>query len=165
MQAWMRTRRIAAIPLICLMAIALSSCAGLWPSRGGRIVPDREATLLFEKKQCTADYQYYYSGAELYPHALIGIRKDVRLEDDTLWKKIAMTPERCKDMVEHMQTRALGLGMFPHGFVIQDEQGRRIGVWYSILTATTPVSMIDDRTAVIHTPPVDTYMRYEREQL
>ena len=32
-----------------------------------------------------------------------------------------------------------------------------------ILTATTPVWMKDDHTAVIPTPPVDTYLRYEKD--
>jgi hypothetical protein len=95
--------------------------------------------------------------------ALTGLRKDIGLEDDTLWKKVDMTPERCLDMVSHIQTRAPGLGLFPYGFIIQDDQGRRIGVWYSILTATTPVWMLNDHTAVIHTPPVDTYLRYEKD--
>jgi hypothetical protein len=95
--------------------------------------------------------------------ALTGLRKDIGLEDDTLWKKVDMTPERCLDMVSHIQTRAPGLSLFPYGFIIQDDQGRRIGVWYSILTATTPVWMLNDHTAVIHTPPVDTYLRYEKD--
>lgn len=158
-----RKRRNTGIIALCFFTVMLSSCAGLWPERIGRIVPDREAALIFEKKQCGGDYQYYYSGSDLYPSALMGVRKDIRLEDDTLWKKVAMTPERCLDMVSHIQTRALGLGQFPYGFFIRDDQDRRIGVWYSILTATEPVWMKDDHTAVIHTPPVDTYLRYENK--
>jgi hypothetical protein len=163
MRALMRKIRNVQTVLICFLVMMLSSCAGLWPNRVGRIVPDPEAALTFEKKQCGAEYQYYYSGSELYPSALMGIRKDIRLEDDTLWKKVDMTPERCLDMVSHIQTRALGLSLFPYGFVIQDDQGKRIGIWYSILTATTPVWMKDNHTAVIHTPPVDTYLRYEKD--
>jgi hypothetical protein len=163
MREFMRKERLAETIAICFFAMILSSCAGLWPERIGRIVPDREAALIFEKKQCGDGYQYYYSGSDLYPSALMGLRKDIRLEDDTLWKRIDMTPERCLDMVSHIQTRTLGLGLFPYGFIIQDDRGMRIGVWYSILTATTPVWMLDDRTAVIHTPPVDTYLRYEKD--
>lgn len=82
-----------AIAVMCLFAMTLSSCAGLWPSRIGGIVPDREASQIFTKGQCTADFQYHYSGSDLYPSALIGVRKDIRLEEDTLWKKIDMTPD------------------------------------------------------------------------
>jgi hypothetical protein len=163
MHEFMRKERLAETIAICFFAMLLSSCAGLWPDRIGGIVLDREAALIFEKKQCGGDYQFYYSGSDLYPSALMGVRKDIRLEDDTPWKKVDMTPERCVDMVSHIQTRALGLGLFPYGFVIQDDQGRRIGVWYSILTATTPVWMVDHHTAVIHTPAVDTYLRYEKD--
>lgn len=163
MMKFMRKRHYVETVALCFFAVMLSSCAGLWPDRIGRIVLDREAAMIFEKKQCGAEYQYYYSGSDLYPSALMGIRKDIRLEDDTLWKKVDMTPERCLDMVSHIQTRSLGLSQFPYGFVIQDDQGKRIGVWYSILTATTPVWMKDNNTAVIHTPPVDTYLRYEKD--
>jgi hypothetical protein len=163
MHVFIKKECCVGIVALCFFTVMLSSCAGLWPDRIGRIVPDREAALIFEQKQCGADYDYYYSGSELYPSALIGIRKDIRLEDDTLWKKVAMTPERCRDMVSHIQTRALGLGLFPYGFVIRDDQGKGIGVWYSIMTATEPVWMKDDHTAVIRTPPVDTYFRYEKD--
>lgn len=156
-------RRFSVISLACLMVMILWSCAGFWPERSGRIVPDGDAARIFEKNQCGADYSYYYSGSALYPHAMMGIRQDIKLEDDTLWKKVHMTPERCKEMVAQMQTRALGLGLFPYGFVIQDDRGRPIGIWYAIMTTTTFVSMRDDHTAVIHTPPVDTYTRYEKD--
>lgn len=159
----MRKERLAEAVIICFLALILVSCTGLWPDRIGGIVPDREAALIFEKKQCGGDYQFYYSGSDSYPSALMGVRKDIRLEDNSLWKQVAMTPERCLEMVSHIQTRALGLGQFPYGFIIQDDRGRRIGVWYSILTATTPVWMIDDQTAAIHTPAVDTYLRYEKD--
>lgn len=163
MRKFIRKERFAETIAICIIAMILSSCAGLWPNRIGRIIPDREAALIFEKKQCGADFHYFYSGSDLYPSALMGIRKDLKLEDDTLWKKVDMTPERCLDMVSHIHTRALGLALFPYGFIIQDDQGKRIGIWYSILTATTPVWMKDDQTAVIHTPAVDTYLRYEKD--
>ncbi len=163
MQEFMRKNRCVKIAAVCLFAMMLSACAGLWPSRIGRIVLDGDAALIFTKGQCSTDFQYYYSGSDLYPSALIGLRKDIRLEDDTLWKKIDMNPERCRDMVSHIDTRALGLGQYPRGFSIRDDQGRRIGIWYSIMTALTPVSMKDDHTAVIHTPAVDTYLRYERD--
>jgi hypothetical protein len=155
-----RILRAAAIGFVILM---LSACAGLWPDRIGRIVPDPDAALIFEKNQCGADYQYYYSGSDVYAHAMIGLRKDIRLEEGTLWKKIDMTPERCRDMVSYMKTRALGLMQMTYGFAILDDRGSRIGIWYSILSATKPVSMADDHTALIHTPDVDTYTRFEKE--
>lgn len=158
-----RKRRYWGIVALCFFTVLPSSCTGLWPERIGRIVPDRDAALIFEKKQCGGDFHYYYSGSELYPSALMGLRKDIKLEDDTLWKKISMTPDRCLDTVSHIQTRALGLSLFPYGFVIQDDRGGRIGIWYSILSATEPVWMLDDHTAVIPTPAVDTYTRYEKD--
>jgi len=163
MQEFMRKRRCVEIAAICLFVMTLSSCAGLWPSRIGGIIPDRDAGLIFTKMQCSAEFQYYYSGSEHYPSAIIGIRKDSKLEDDTLWKAVDMSPKLCRDMVSNVETRALQLNLFPYGFSILDDQGKRIGVWYSIITAPTSVWMKDDHTAVIYTPDIDTYIRYERD--
>jgi hypothetical protein len=66
MRALMRKERLVEIFAIYCFAMILGSCAGLWPERIGGIVPDRGAMLIFERKQCSADYQYYYSGSVLF---------------------------------------------------------------------------------------------------
>ena len=50
-----------------------------------------------------------------------------------------------------------------HGFVILDDKGKQIGVWYSILKATTKssVRMKDDKTVLIDTPDIDTWLQFE----
>jgi hypothetical protein len=63
-----------------------------------------------------------------------------------------------------MQSKALSIGQFQHGFAILDDKGRQIGVWYSILRAATTVKMTDDQTVMIYQPPLNTYMRYEDEK-
>lgn len=156
--------RFFPLAVFSLFILNLSACAGLWPNRIGSIALDEQAALIFEKKHCEGDYKYYYSGSDLHPSALLGIRKDLNLEENTLWKKIDMTPDRCRDMVSGIQTRALNLGFVSRGFVIKDDRGGTVGVWYSIMTATTPVIIKDDRTLAIHTPAVDTYLRYENDR-
>jgi hypothetical protein len=50
-----------------------------------------------------------------------------------------------------------------HGFAILDDKGKRIGVWYSILEATTnsSVRMKDSKTVLIDTPDINTWLQFE----
>jgi len=56
-----------------------------------------------------------------------------------------------------MQARALALMLIQHGFIMFDDKGNQIGVWYSILEATTALKMKDNRTVIIYTPDIDIY--------
>jgi hypothetical protein len=44
-----------------------------------------------------------------------------------------------------------------------DDKGRRIGVWYSILTAPTFVRMQEEGTVRIDTPELETYEKIRPE--
>ena len=87
----------------------------------------------------------------------MGLHRDYRLDPRTLWKEVTMTPEKMKEIVQSLQTKAWDYGLLQHGFDISDDKGRRIGVWYSILTAPTFVRMQEDGTVRIDTPELETY--------
>lgn len=129
----------------------------------GAISPDRSVTRSFETFQINPDYHYYYSGSDVYPNALIGLDKQYALEPD-LWKKIEPAQKDFRDLISQMQTKALGIGQSQFGFAILDDKGRRIGVWYSLLRASTSVKMLDDRTVLVYQPALNTYDRYEEER-
>jgi hypothetical protein len=126
----------------------------------GTINPDQNVTRSFEAFQVNPNFYYYYSGSDMCPNALIGLDKKFKLEPD-LWKKMETTPKDFKDMIYQMQTKALTFRQSQHGFAILDDRGRQIGVWYSMLEATTSVKMKDDQTVLIYTPPLDTYLKYD----
>ena len=44
-----------------------------------------------------------------------------------------------------------------------DDKGMKIGIWYSILSVKTWLKMEDERTGIIYTPDIDTYLKYENE--
>jgi hypothetical protein len=44
---------------------------------------------------------------------------------------------------------------------MRDEGGREIGVWYSVLFATTTVKAEADNKVDVARPPQDTYLKYE----
>jgi len=148
--------------VMCILIIFLSSgCSGSLFKNYGRITPDGNVTNDFEKYQVNPNYNYYISGSDVYPIAIIGLDKALTLEPD-LWKQVEITPKKLRELVQGMQfkVKALSWRLVLHGFAMFDENGKQIGVWYSILGAKTSLSMKDDRTVIIITPDIDTYLTY-----
>lgn len=146
--------------LLCLAAVA---CAGPLFRNYGRIVPSEEMTAAFESRRVDPGLRYYISGSNLYPNALMGLRRDCRLDPETLWKEVEMTPILMKEIVWFMQAKASEYRQFQYGFEIYDNKGRPIGVWYSILSARTFIRMQEDGTVRIDTPDLETYEKFEIE--
>ncbi len=150
--------------VMCIVIIATSAgCTSLLVKRNyGRITPDRNATIAFETYQINPNYNYYISGSDVYPHVIIGLDKFYNIEPD-LWKHIDMTPHKLRELVLDMEQkiRHLNMTLTLHGFALRDDRGKQIGIWYSILGATTSLWMKDERTVIIITPPLDTYYRYD----
>ena len=143
-----------AVLLLCM------GCAGTFFKNYGGITPDAEATKAFESYRINPNYNYYISGSAVYPNALMGLEKTYTLDSD-LWKKIEPTPQEFREIVQDMQTKALSLRQYQHGFAILDDSGRRIGGWYSLLSVRTVVQNKGGGKVSIFTPDLDTYNRYE----
>ncbi|MGZ6193511.1 MAG: hypothetical protein ACXWME_12570 [Syntrophales bacterium] len=149
----------------CIMLMLLSSgCASMQLKNYGSIVADGRVMEAFDKFQVNPNYDYFYSGSEVYPNAVMGLDKSYTLESD-LWKKVDMTPAKLREIVTSMKDKAATVNLMTslHGFVILDDRGKQIGVWYSILKATTKssVRMKDDKTVLIDTPDIDTWLQFE----
>jgi len=155
-------RKLSVFHVLMFMALAFSclGCAGLLAGKYGSMVPDGKASAAFESFQLSAGVNYYVSGSDEYPNAMLGLNREYTL-DSTLWKRIEPTPARFRDLVLQMQARAWQIGQRHYGFAVVDDQGRQIGIWYSILAARTPVVMKEDRHVEIYTPDIDTYIKYE----
>jgi len=148
------------IPAI-LLCLAAAACAGPFFRNYGRIVPSEEITAAFESHRVDPGLRYYISGSDLYPNALMGLSRDCRLDPETLWKEVAMTPEVLREIVGNIKTKAFEYTQFPHGFELRDEGGRAIGAWYSILSARTFLQVKEDGTVRIDTPDLETYEKLE----
>lgn len=148
--------------MLVLVLLSSAGCTSSLFKNYGSIVPDGAVTNTFEKYQVNPNYNYYISGSEVYPNAIIGLDKAYALEPD-LWKKVEMTPGKLRELVQYMHDKVstVSLGSALHGFATFDDKGKQIGVWYSILEAKTFLKMKDDRTVIIITPDIDTYLKYE----
>lgn len=153
------------IPLyvICILIVlpSVGYASSLFKNRG-KIIPDGNVTKMFEMYQVNSNYNYYISGSDIYPNAILGLDKAYNLEPD-LWKRVDMAPQKLRELVTDMQSkvRSVNIRLSLKGFALLDDKGKQIGIWYSIITATTSLRMKDDRTVVIITPEIDTYFRYD----
>ena len=151
------------VSVVCMVVLFFSiGCSGTLFKNYGRITPNATATKAFEAYQLDSRVNYYISGSDVYPNALMGLNKTYTLVSD-LWKKIEPTPQEFQEIIRHMQTKALELGQYQHGFAILDDKGNQIGVWYSLLSVRTAIQMKGDGKVVIFTPDLNTYERRDLE--
>jgi hypothetical protein len=140
---------------------SLTACTASLLKNWGKIEPNTDVTNDFEKFQIDANLNYYISGSDVYPTSILGLNKAYTLNTD-LWKKIEMTPEIFNQVVTNMQMRLLSCcGQRQAGFVILDDKGKKIGIWYSMLMGTIGVQMKEDNKVIIYPPRDDVYIQYE----
>lgn len=149
--------------LLLVLCLAVTACTGQVFKNYGRIDASNEATAAFQRYEVNPNYRYYISGSDLHPNALIGLDKKHRIDPRTLWREVEMTPVRMKEIVDQMGVRAARYFDQQYGFEMRDPEGRQLGLWYSILYATTFVRMNDDGTVWINTPDPDTYKELQRD--
>ncbi len=159
----MQSRRNVHFYLLVAVCLSVTACAGFRFQNYGRIDPSAETTRAFESYQVNPEFRYYISGSDFTPNALMGLNRAYRLDPRTLWKEVQMTPEKMREIVEHMKTKAFEYDERQYGFEMSDDTGRPIGVWYSILTARTFLHREADGTVRIDTPDLDTYEKFERQ--
>jgi hypothetical protein len=149
--------------VMCILIVLPSvGCTKSLYKNYGRITSDINATKAFETYQVNPNYNYYISGSDVYPRAIIGLDKAYKLEPD-LWKQIEITPQKLREIVTDMKdmVRSLRIMLHLHGFAMFDDKSKQIGIWYSLFEAVTTLKMKDDRTVIIITPDINTYLKYE----
>lgn len=157
---WKRQFFLGAILVLCL---GTAACSNTLFKAYGRIDPTPEATQAFEGYQVNPDYRYYISGADLNPNAFMGLERKYQLDPSALWREVEMSAAKMKEIVNGMKTKAYEHRMFQYGFVISDNNGRPIGLWYSLLEGRTFVRMNEDGTVRIDAPELDLYMKLEND--
>ena len=145
--------------LISILAAAVVLILIVWRFSGGRygeLRPSREATDAFETFRIDPGKEYYLSGSDVYPNAIIGIDKSRTIETD-LWKKRDLTAEGMKELVGNMRSRAMGHIAFLQGFDILDDRGAKIGEWFSLPGMSIVIRMKGEDRVSISTPFLDVY--------
>jgi len=118
----------------------------------GHLHPDRAVKRMFESGTVSEEYNYYYSGADARPRAIIGIQKDYQLVSK-LWKPVNLTQEQLSDWINWRGPR-LGYDQSRNGSKILDDQGNPIGIWYANRDWRdyTTIKMLGDHRVSVTTP-------------
>lgn len=146
-----------AMTLWILMALwSMIGCAAI-NAPYGSIVRDESARKGFESFKVDPSMNYYYSGPDAIPNAIIGVKKEYQLDND-LWKPMKPNAELFEDLIQGMQSKAKEYSMSLYGFVMQDPQGNPLGVWYSVSSVKImTLTMGTGNKVIVYTPELEVY--------
>lgn len=111
----------------------------------GKLKRDRDVNNLFQSYEVLPDYKYYTSGNAGIPYAIIGIQNKYKLRPGT-WRAIEPTTPLLRSWVSNMDNI---YGYPPYGSIILDDNGQKIGVWYSSKQWTTVIIGENNEVAVL----------------
>ena len=141
-----RWRGGAAVAVAVSLVLLAVGCAGTF----GRLKRNPVVQQAFDSYEVMADYTYYITGSNLPPDAIIGIHRDYTLQTE-LWKRVEPTREDMIGWVGAMNREGNYVSNFPLGMDILDDEGKKIGIYYSIQDWTT-IRLEGKNTVAITTP-------------
>lgn len=121
----------------------------------GRFKSSLEVEKIFKSGQVLSGHQYYYSGSNTNPDAVMGIHQNYAL-DDEFWNKAGDIQKELKSWVEQ-----ININLMASGYYIMTPDGKKIGVYYSPWS-TGPVKMGDNNQVIIHLPDKESDTRRVR---
>lgn len=127
---------------------ALPGCAGNY----GRIAKDNEVNQSFLNAEVKPDYNYYYTGPDGIPSAILRIREDYELVGD-LWKRFtpsASLGQKVANINFYYRDR---VRYYPYGYRVVYCNGETVGGWYSIWDWTA-VECLEDKKINVYPPPL-----------
>lgn len=141
--------------LLILSILFFSGCASMMHGYG-TFAPDQDAEKNFESFQIDPDINYYYSGSDVYPIVIMGLKKQYVLDND-LWTPLQSDPKLFKNLIQDMQQKARDHGVMQRGFVLKSPDGQIIGVCYCTYKVRMSLKMGEGNKVVVYTPDVNSY--------
>jgi len=117
----------------------------------GRLQSSPEVTEVFKSSQIVADHQYYVSGFQRIPYAIIAVDNNFQLRSDR-WKPINLDSTSLNQLIYRMEHV---YSLNPRGAYILDHEGHRLGLWYSSQYQTKVKREKDNRIVVLNPSPPD----------
>lgn len=143
-------RSLKALSVAVVFLLAGFAMPGLSTASIGELQISKSIAQNFEAHRFYSDFRYYALMDGDIPYAIVGLQKDYRIHDIS-WKKIDTNSAQLshiEDLVQFFPVQ----GSVVYGAYILDSQNKRIGTWYSSLTAgvtvnneTKTVSITTDR--------------------
>jgi hypothetical protein len=118
----------------------------------GMLRPSTDATAQYQSFRLVADQDYWFSGPESYPVAIIGVERRFRFDTAGHWERVD-GEQAMKRLVAGMQSRALQMNRNLGGFEMLDHRGERIGDWYSAPGVQAVIKRTGIDSVEIYPPP------------
>jgi hypothetical protein len=125
--------------------------AGCSTPIGGRLETSPEASRLFESNQILPNHQYYISGFQRIPYAIIAVDNNFQLRSRR-WQPIDMDSTALNQLIYRMDHV---YSLNPRGAWILDHDGNRLGAWYSSQYQTKVKREKDNQIVVVNPDPPD----------
>lgn len=145
---WVKAARL--MPVLFLVWLALFS-AGCGSATYGRLENSPEVTQVFEDGKILSDHQYYVSGFQRIPYAIIAIDDKYQLRSGR-WQPLDLNSATLNQIVYRMEHI---YSLTPRGAWIVDHEGHRLGVWYSSQYQTTVAREKNNQIMVASPEPPD----------
>jgi len=134
--------------ILAMMALIFAGCSA---SISGRLQSSPEVTEVFKSSQILPDHQYYVSGFQRIPYAIIAVDHNYQLQSSR-WQPIDMNPTSLNQLIYRMEHV---YSLNPRGAWILDHEGNRMGIWYSSRYQTLVKREKDNRLVVVSPDPPD----------
>jgi len=147
---------IIVLPALILMASSVSALdlpgfeSLKFPSfKYGKIKRDRDVNRIFQTYKILPDHRYYRTGQGNIPHAIIGVQDNFKLRSG-IWQPVDLTTPLLRSWVTQMDNI---YGYPPYGSLILDDNGQRLGIWYSSKQWTTVIIEEKNEIAILAPEP------------
>jgi len=120
--------------LLSAFCLLMLSCASNWTENNGSSVQDDEIKAMFETYEYVSNYNYFYTGYENDPEAVVGIKEDYQLVkvsgrvNVTNWQQFEPGDEKLEELVKAMR---IPERRQPYGYIINAPGGDQVGVMYT----------------------------------
>ena len=146
--AWGAKARLFLPVILALMTFFFAGCGS---ATFGRLQNSPEVTEAFRKSQILSNHQYYISGFQRVPYAIIAIDRNYKLRSSR-WQPIDLDSSNLNQIVYRMEHV---YSLTPRGAWIVDHEGNRLGVWYSSQYQTKVTRENNNRIVVVSPEPPD----------
>ncbi|MEJ2170834.1 MAG: hypothetical protein P8X90_35535 [Desulfobacterales bacterium] len=143
-------RLLSGLFLMLLMSTALVF-AGCGSVTYGRLENSPEVTQVFKEGKILSNHQYYVSGFQRVPYAIIAIADNYQLQSGR-WQPLDINSTTLDQMVYRMDHV---YSLIPRGAWILDHEGHRLGVWFSSQYQTTVQREKNNQIMVASPEPPD----------
>ncbi len=142
------TRFLFSILFLASTALFLAGCSA---SSYGRLQSSPEVTQAFKQNRILSNHQYYVSGFQRIPYAIIAIEGSYQLRSKR-WQPVNIDATALNQLVYRMEHV---YSLNPRGAWILDQEGNRLGIWYSSEYQTKVRREKDNRITVVTPAPPD----------